>query len=96
MDPMKTFDPVHENIRLARMQRAIQGRRLSGEMAYQVNEVLGILAGGYHDGDKVSAADKVKLQAFVDCKIADGVQPADSLLTAHQRAAQSHRKSVRN
>lgn len=89
-DPMKTFDPIFEANRLARFQRAIAGRRMSGEMAYQINEVL---CTRYHEMDLLSKADRAELQEFVDRKLADGIVPAESLLTPHQQAAQQRKHS---
>lgn len=86
----KTFYPTFEARRLARFVRAIGGRRMSGEMAYQVNEVLGTR---YHEMDLLSKEDRAELQAFVDRKIAEGIQPAESLLTPHQQAAQQRRNA---
>jgi hypothetical protein len=87
-DPMQTFDPTFETKRLARFVRAIAGRRMSGEMACQVNEVLGTK---YHEMELLRKEDRAELQAFVDGKLAEGIQPAASLLTPHQQAAQHRR-----
>ena len=79
---------------LKRFQDALAGRTLSGIAAYEINAAL-CSVGPYrslcNQGDKMPGIYKDRLQVIVDKMIADGVVASTSLLTPHQKAAQSRR-----
>jgi hypothetical protein len=80
---------------LKRLQDALKGRMLSGTAAHEINKLLceGRPYKNFCDqGDKLAGRFKEEIQAIVDGAIAEGVVPAKSLLTAHQKAAVKKRR----
>ena len=75
---------------LKRFQGALAGHILSGTAAYEINTALCEGRPYKHfceQGEKLPGIHKDTLQRIVDRMMADGVKPAASLLTAHQKQA---------
>jgi hypothetical protein len=79
-----------ESVTLKHFEDAIAGRRLSGTMAYEINEAIG---SDYEGGDKLEQPYKNKLAKVALAMIQRGVMPAKSLLTEHQKLAIEMRRA---
>lgn len=81
---------------LKRFQDALRGRVLSGTAAYEINEAL-CEGRPYKQlcdmGEKLPGRLKIELQVVVDRMLAEGIKPAMSLLTPHQKRAIERRKA---
>jgi hypothetical protein len=69
---------------LKRYMDAVKGRPLSWGLAIDMQRLLGRQ---YSGGDKLSPADRTKLQGIVDTMLLGGVKPAKSLLSREQKKA---------
>lgn len=80
-----------ESQKLKRFEDALHGRRLSGTMAQQINDAVGSripsLSAACQQGDKLPTAVRVPLRQICFEMREQGIVPAKSLLTEHQKKA---------